>query len=210
MAKANPIDLELMRQTFCYPSPMGKLYWLKTLGNRAIVLDEAGSLHPEGYFRVRVKGIDYPVHRIVYAMRHDIKLSVDIQIDHVNGNKSDNRITNLRIATNSENQRNQGTKTNSTSEFKGVHLRTGCIRWIAQISHNGEKIYLGSHCTPEQAAIAYNEAAKRLHGEYARLNAIPETPRLGRPLGEQLTLFDSPKENAQKNRGGQLGVFSNA
>lgn len=199
---ANPLPpLSRLREVFFFPSPEGKLYWLKPSSKKFHALDEAGWLNESGYLNVAIDGKNYRAHRIVYSMRHGIELSPSAQIDHKDGNPRNNHIDNLREATNAENSRNSRINKNNTSGYKGVCWHKWEFKWYARIMYQGKYIFLGYYATPEQAALAYNEAAKRLHGEFARLNVIPETPRLGRPLGEQLTLFDPPIENALGEKG---------
>ncbi len=97
-------------------------------------------------------------------------------IDHVNGNGMDNRLCNLRIATHQENQWNRQVRQDTTSGYKGVTLTTDSpVRpWLARLNHNGVRHKLGYHKTKEEAALAYNAKAKELHGEFARLNVVPQ------------------------------------
>lgn len=90
-------------------------------------------------------------------------------LDHINGNRLDNRRSNLRPATCSQNLCNRGPRRGSESGLKGVS-RNGRIGWAAVIKANGIKKYLGTFRTPEAAADAYNAAANELHGEFARTN----------------------------------------
>lgn len=101
-----------------------------------------------------------------------------VLVDHQNGNTLDNRRANLRLATFQENSRNRAPdKRPQTSRFKGVHLRGdgACRRkrWRARIrdGQNKTPIHLGYFDTEEEAAAAYDKAAKELHGEFARLNS---------------------------------------
>lgn len=89
-------------------------------------------------------------------------------VDHANGNGLDNRRANLRPATNAENQRNRPVQANNTSGFKGVGLHRG--KWRAQIKLDGKRRHLGYFATPDEAGRAYDDAARELHGEFARLN----------------------------------------
>lgn len=196
-AKANPLPpLELLRELFFYPSPEGKLYWLKPRTNRLEPFDEAGTLDRH-YLMVKVAYKKYAVQRIVWAMRNGRDIPEGYELDHKDRNKLNNRIDNLRLATPSQNQSNRAKGKNNTSGFKGVSWHKNEQMYYVQIRHKNKQYHLGAYRTAIEGAVAYNEAAKRLHGEFACLNEIPETPRLGRPLGEQLTLFDSPKEKAQ-------------
>jgi len=92
--------------------------------------------------------------------------------DHINGNTLDNRRSNLRICTRYENSLNLNMKKNNKSGFRGVYWNKKDRRWRASIQSR-EKIYLGNYETPEEAARVYNEAAKKYHGEFARLNEFP-------------------------------------
>lgn len=95
------------------------------------------------------------------------------RVDHIDGNGLNNQKCNLRICTNAENARNQRIKSNNTSGFKGVHLYKGLKKWGAGIKINGKRIHLGTFDTPIEAARAYNAAAIKYHGEFAKLNEIP-------------------------------------
>jgi hypothetical protein len=94
------------------------------------------------------------------------------QVDHVNRNQLDNRRSNLRPATNAENCRNKIRHRDNMSGFKGVHWNKPNRKWVAQIQVDYRKIYLGLFINKEEAARAYNSAAKKYHGEYARLNVL--------------------------------------
>ena len=125
----------------------------------------AGSLHHRGYVYLEIDGKHCAAHRLAWFYENGEKPCG--QIDHVNRNKSDNRIANLRLATQGQN------RANSTSinmhGFKGVSHK----KWLkakpyqAQITFNKKVIYLGCYATPEKAHAAYRDAAERLHGEFA-------------------------------------------
>lgn len=95
-------------------------------------------------------------------------------IDHVNGDTADNRIANLREATNAENIRNRGATKISTSGFKGVY-RNGKFGWMGKIEVDYKQIYLGTYPTKEAAYAAYCEAAIRLNGEFANMGSPDAT-----------------------------------
>jgi predicted TIM-barrel fold metal-dependent hydrolase len=91
-------------------------------------------------------------------------------IDHIDGNGLNNQKSNLRFCTNAQNQMNK--KSIGISKYLGVNLHRN--KWLSKICHNKKYIYLGCFKTELEAAKAYNEAAIKYHGEFARLNIIPE------------------------------------
>ena len=92
-----------------------------------------------------------------------------MEVDHINLNKLDNRRANLRIATASQNQRNRGAYTTNTSGYKGVVWHKGANKWRARIVCEGKKHSLGLYESKELAYEAYCNAAKQMHGEFARV-----------------------------------------
>ena len=99
------------------------------------------------------------------------------QVDHINGNKLDNRKINLRLCTTQLNAANRKVpkKWASDSKYKGVHFEKTMLRkkrWRARIEVNYKKIDLGMYHTQEDAALAYNLAASKYFGEFARLNIL--------------------------------------
>lgn len=93
-------------------------------------------------------------------------------VDHINGDKLDNRPTNLREATNGQNIANSKSREGSSSKYLGVSWNKVNRNWTAYITSNWKGRHIGSYATEEQAALAYNKAAIETHGEYARLNVI--------------------------------------
>ena len=93
-------------------------------------------------------------------------------VDHIDGNGLNNQHSNLRIATRSQNLANRGSQENNTSGYKGVCWNKKLQKWIAKICIKGETIHIGCFIDKFEAARAYNIAAGRLFGEYAKLNEL--------------------------------------
>ena len=132
--------------------------------------ETAGYLHPHGYIYIRVKNKRYYTHRLAWLYTYGE--FPDKCVDHINGNRSDNRFTNLRLASKSENQFNRKKDKRCTSGFKGVSYVEKCDKWKAQAYAFGKHHYLGLFLTPEEAAHIYNEFTKILHGEFYRDTTI--------------------------------------
>ena len=167
--------------------------WKYGDGFRRIYLNDGvwTIVSPEDYYRVRqynwgISGNDrefYAVRNIkvgpgktkmVSLHREIMKVPKGMQVDHRNHNTLDNRRSNLRPARrcdNIHNRRKRRTKT--ISPYMGVHIDRETERYVARIGNEGKRIWLGSYATEEAAARAYDEAARKFHGEFARLN-FPE------------------------------------
>ena len=110
-----------------------------------------------------------PMHRFILGLG-DKKILVDhIDCDGLNNTKS-----NLRESTHAQNGRNRGKQANNTSGYKGVFWNKGAKKWIPAIRVDKKMIALGCFDCKIEAAKAYNEAAIKYHGEFARLNEIPQ------------------------------------
>lgn len=123
-----------------------------------------GTNNGQGYLCVSFMKRIFKAHRIAWRLYYGVW--PDSQIDHINGDRSDNRICNLRLATHKQNTWNRSRSVNSNSGVKGVtkHLN----RWQASIGKDGRRHYLGSFKTIEEAKTAREKAEEYLFGEFTR------------------------------------------
>lgn len=98
--------------------------------------------------------------------------------DHIDGDSLNNRRSNLRICKQQNNMWNRKPVKGSSSKFKGVSWQAATGYWKAYIKINEKQVHLGCFWDEEDAAIAYNKAAKALHGEFAKLNKVEDKPCL--------------------------------
>lgn len=103
--------------------------------------------------------------------REILNVPAGLECDHINGNSLDNRRANLRAATRQQNcWNNRKRKPNSLSKYKGVSFSKRGKPWKATLTVDGNWIYLGSYNSEKEAAKAYDKAAKKHFGEFAKLN----------------------------------------
>jgi hypothetical protein len=96
------------------------------------------------------------------------------EVDHIDNNRQNNNVENLRFCTRQENCRNKGKYKNNKSGFRGVYWHKKNKRWAVQCKdQNGRQVHLGYYSDPITAALAFNVAAVKFHGEFACLNKIP-------------------------------------
>jgi hypothetical protein len=119
---------------------------------------------PRFYAITEIGGAQVLMHRFV------LDYSGPLDIDHIDGDELNNRRANLRVVTRAQNLWNQGPR--KGKRFKGVQ-RVASGRYMARMMVNGERLYFGTHATEEEAARVYDDAARKYHGEFARLN-FPE------------------------------------
>lgn len=179
MAKRILPTPEQLRQLLRYEPDTGKLFWKERplemflsewsgkMWNARYAGEEAFTARGrDGYRRGAVLYTSMLAHRVAWAIYHGDW--PENHLDHVNGDKTDNRIENLRSATNAENMRNTGLRADNKSGFKGVSWNAGCGKWQAHIRVDGKTKHLGLFDAAEAAHQAYCKAAAELHGQFAR------------------------------------------
>ena len=133
-------------------------------GNREIT-----RLNDQGYLVTTLDGETHRVHHLIWLIHYGYSVK---EIDHINRNKSDNRVVNLRDCSHLQNCGNSGVRTTNTSGYKGVTFCKKTGRWKAQIGINYKNVNIGRFDTPELAALAYNRMALEHFGEFAYLNEV--------------------------------------
>jgi hypothetical protein len=137
----------------------GELFW-KIKPNKPISIGtKAGCLDTNNYYRVRIKGKMYGLHRIIFLMHYGY---LPLIIDHIDGNPKNNVLSNLREATVAENAWNSKLHKKNTSNYKNVIFRKDRNKWTCRIRINGKDIMRGAFNSPEEA----NDYATNLRNEF--------------------------------------------
>lgn len=162
------LTLETLQSIISYNPETGHFYW-KSMRKGFVCLDgkRAGGIEANGYVVININNVAYKAHRLAWFYTHGVW--PNNQIDHINRIRTDNRINNLREATQMENSRNAKAKSINTSGFKGVSWHKEWRRWMATICVAGKAKFLGYYPTAELASDAYRRAAAELFGEFALL-----------------------------------------
>lgn len=163
------VTAEQVRKIFEYLPETGQLRRRITTSANAIAGELAGYPDGKGYLCVSVKKRLYRFHRIVFLHVHGW---LPEQLDHIDGDKLNNRVENLRPCTCSRNAGNAKLMRHNTSGYRGVSQNAKSGKWVAQIKIFGQQTYLGRFDTPEEAARVYNTAAIEHFAEFARLNNV--------------------------------------
>lgn len=156
------MNQDVLHELFEYRD--GELYWKINKG-RARIGSLASKKRPDGYARVGIDGKRYFAHRLIFLMQHGYLPKF---IDHIDGNPSNNLLSNLREATHQENIRNKKTQTNNQSGTNGVHWHKQNKKWIVQIRVDSKSKHIGSFEDLELAQLVSAEARNKYYGEFVR------------------------------------------
>lgn len=155
-----------LKELLVYDQKTGGFTWLRARGLRKMSKDQAGSINCKGYFQICVDGKLHLTHRLAWLyMTGEWPKG---KLDHVNCDPTDNRFSNLRLATDRQNAGNRKINKNNKSGIKGVHWHKYNRKWVAKIGINGKRKTLGNFDRKEDAAKAYRKAAKEYFGDFAR------------------------------------------
>ena len=156
------LNADEVRRLLHYDQETGVLRWKQDMTTWTRAGSEAGVIQMGKYRRVGIRGRYYMAHRLAWLIVTGMWPTHEI--DHINGNKADNRWVNLRAATTTQNRRN--TRHQNRSGLIGASYHAGSGRYRAQIRVDGRRIFLGWFQTAKEASAAYVAAAIRHHGEF--------------------------------------------
>lgn len=162
------ITVEELHKTLRYDPDTGLFYWkIAAYRNVKKPGDVAGLPKKNGYSQIRISNKTYAAHRLAFFYMTG---AWPVMVDHIDGDKGNNQWSNLRECSGStQNNANMRVPSRNTSGIKGVSWSTTYGKWYASIMRKGRSYNLGYHDRKEDAAAAYQDAAVRLFGEFARV-----------------------------------------
>ena len=165
---------DLLREVFDYDPESGE--FTRKVPSRYATRSDPDT---ERYKAVRIAGGMHRVHRLVWLYVYG-EIPKGKVIDHINGDKHDNRLANLRLVDRAQNNRNSKVSAKNSTGYKGVSVKRG--GFLACLSVGNKTRYVGTFTSPEEAARAYDKAALAEYGEYAKTNValglIPSIPEV--------------------------------
>lgn len=161
------LTAERLRELFSYNPDTGEFVRLVRTSARGPLGPVRGSLNSAGYPRVFIDGRSYLMHRLAFLYMTGRWPAEEL--DHRDGDPSNYRWANLREATRAQNCQNMRRSKKNKSGLKGASFNRQHGTWVGSIAADGTQIMLGRFDTAEAAHAAYCEAARRLHGEFARV-----------------------------------------
>lgn len=169
---ADVITQQYLQEILNYDSESGLFIWSKPICGRIKVGQIAGTIHQQGYIKIQIKSKVYAAHRLAFLyMTGNMPL---LDVDHINRNTSDNRFSNLRLCSPSENSCNRELPTISTSGIKGLSYHSKDKAWVARVMIEGrthrKTIKATENCENTKRILTewLVERRKELHGEFAR------------------------------------------
>lgn len=152
------MNIAEIKESLSYCADTGIAKWMVKRTGKAKEGSSAGYLRRDGYLEVKINNVSFLLHRVIWALHYGVWHKGEI--DHIDGNKTNNRIANLRAATKSENQRNAGLRFDNKSGCPGVcwYKQTG--KWVANITLGNKRKHLGFFDKLEDAIAARKQADK--------------------------------------------------
>jgi hypothetical protein len=152
---------ERLKELLHYDPETGVFTRLVATSNSVKVGDIAGTFDSNGYRQIRIDGKKYAAHRLaVLYMTGKFPAN---ETDHINGDRANNKWSNLRECTKAENQQNRASKKGSLSKYPGIHWHKRAQKWQAQIKINRKNKHIGLFETEDEAYAAYCKAKAEIH-----------------------------------------------
>jgi hypothetical protein len=161
-------DNKQLKSILNYDPDTGIFRWVNPT-NKRIRIGEVAGCFDNDYIRIKIHGKKYLAHRLAWFYINDEWVEL---IDHINSNRSDNRIINLRKATKSENGMNRGKNLNNLSGHKGIS-KTRNNKYVARFSINRKTVFRKTFDNLPEAIVAYREASIKYHGEFTYEYYLP-------------------------------------
>lgn len=160
---AQELTAEKLRELLHYDPETGVFTRKVSTSNNVKTGDIAGRLVSDGYIRVKVRNIDYYAHRLAWFYVYGTWPKD--QIDHINRDRADNRITNLRDVSCEQNHQNRSKSSNNMSGYPGVYWNKRRGKWRAHIKHSQNNVHLGYFETIEEAVAARKAGELKYWGQ---------------------------------------------
>lgn len=156
----------LLKDHLSYDPQTGEFMWVLPTGRRGVVGTLAGSAHVSGYVHIQILGRQYKAHRLAFL--HMTGKWPSEEVDHINGDRANNKWSNLRESTRTGNNQNRPMHRRNTSGVKGVSFDKKYQKWGVKVCVNSKQINLGYYDDLELADLVATEARNKYHGAYAK------------------------------------------
>lgn len=158
------MNQKLLHNLFDYKE--GKLFWKVSNTNKIKIGDQAGYITKHGYRKIYVENKQHYEHRLIFMYHNGFLPKL---IDHIDGNKLNNNLSNLRIASHSQNMMNTKIKKTNTSGIKGVCWDKSRNKWFVRITVQNKTINIGRFDDLELSELVANESRNKYHKNFARI-----------------------------------------
>jgi len=161
------ITLERLKQILDYDPESGEFVWKQRISIRVTIGEKAGHPLVNGYIGIGIDGKKYLAHRLAWFFVYgDWPKGL---VDHINQDKADNRISNLRVCTKSDNAANSKKRKDNTSGYKGVCFNKKLGLWMARVQKDGRVVSTEYFKSASEAAESYRRNAQKAFGEFASI-----------------------------------------
>lgn len=150
-----------------YDPLSGVFTWRVRRGGSALIGSVAGGLNSEGYLQIKIDRVLYKAHRLARFYVKGVMPADDVEIDHRNGVRSDNRFRNLREANESETACNRAVRSDNSSGVPGVNWNAEAGKWRVRIQKNGKRLLVGDFADFNEAVAARRISANAWHGDFS-------------------------------------------